>query len=82
MNCSLIPSTHLLPSVSVFLINLYYLFPGQKVSNLAELELNVIKKDTVITTDKGLEITSDLVISCTGSKINSSAYSSTLSMFV
>ncbi|XP_046884918.1 apoptosis-inducing factor 2 isoform X2 [Hypomesus transpacificus] len=51
---------------------------GQKVSNLAELELNVIKKDTVITTDKGLEITADLVISCTGSKINSSAYSSTL----
>ncbi|XP_067091722.1 apoptosis-inducing factor 2 [Osmerus mordax] len=51
---------------------------GQKVSNLAELDLNVFKKDTVITTDKGLEITADLVISCTGSKINSSAYSSTL----
>lgn len=51
---------------------------GQRVSNLSELQMNVTKKDMVITTDKGTEITADLVICCTGSKINSSAYSPTL----
>ncbi|XP_030627039.1 ferroptosis suppressor protein 1 isoform X2 [Chanos chanos] len=51
----------------------------QKVTNLNDLELNVTRKDIVIKTDKDTEITADLVICCTGNKINSTAYSSSLS---
>ncbi|XP_010868511.1 apoptosis-inducing factor 2 [Esox lucius] len=51
---------------------------GQKVSKLSELELNVTHKDTEIKTDKDTEITADLVICCTGMKINSGAYSTNL----
>ncbi|KAG9344510.1 hypothetical protein JZ751_011180 [Albula glossodonta] len=50
----------------------------QKVSNYDDLEFNVTRKDIKIMTDKGTELTADLVISCTGMKINSAAYSSTL----
>ncbi|KAG5267041.1 hypothetical protein AALO_G00239160 [Alosa alosa] len=52
---------------------------GQKVANLKDLTLNVTQKDMIITTDKGTEIKVDLVICCTGNKINSQAYSSTMS---
>ncbi|XP_051897496.1 ferroptosis suppressor protein 1-like [Pristis pectinata] len=48
---------------------------GQKVTNLHELVLNEMQPDMKILTDKGLEITADMVICCTGIKINSSAYS-------
>lgn len=57
----------------------FHLTLGQKVSNLSILELNVTNKNMVIVTDKDTEITADLVICCTGMKINSDAYSSTLS---
>lgn len=48
---------------------------GQKVTNLRDLILNETQPDMRILTDKGLEITADLVICCTGIKVNSSAYS-------
>ncbi|XP_064173069.1 apoptosis-inducing factor 2 [Anguilla rostrata] len=51
---------------------------GQKVSNLSDLELNVTRKNTTVMTDKGTELITDIVISCTGNKINSAAYSSSL----
>lgn len=51
---------------------------GQKVSNLSDLELNVTRKNMTVVTDKGTELITDIVISCTGNKINSAAYSSSL----
>ncbi|KAJ8250567.1 hypothetical protein COCON_G00224890 [Conger conger] len=51
---------------------------GQKVSNLSDLELNVTRKNMTVLTDKGRELTADLVISCIGNKVNSAAYSSSL----
>ncbi|XP_062852200.1 apoptosis-inducing factor 2 isoform X1 [Trichomycterus rosablanca] len=51
---------------------------GQKVSNLDELELNVTRKGSVVKTDKNEQFTVDLVFSCMGNKINSSAYKSSL----
>ncbi|KAL4641151.1 apoptosis-inducing factor 2 [Arapaima gigas] len=51
---------------------------GQKVSNLSDLELNVTRKDTAVLTDKGTKILTDLVICCTGNRINSAAYRSSL----
>ncbi|KAJ8359549.1 hypothetical protein SKAU_G00160740 [Synaphobranchus kaupii] len=51
---------------------------GQKVSNLSDLEFNVTRKNMTILTDKDTELIADLVISCTGNKINSAAYSSSL----
>ncbi|CAJ1066658.1 apoptosis-inducing factor 2 [Xyrichtys novacula] len=52
---------------------------GQKVLNMSELELNVTRKNTVVTTDKGTSLTTDLVISCVGLKVNSAAYASSFS---
>ncbi|KAK2921489.1 apoptosis-inducing factor 2 isoform X2 [Channa argus] len=52
---------------------------GQKVSNLSELQLNVTRKNTEVTTDKGETLTTDLIISCTGLRVNSAAYASALS---
>ncbi|XP_012683015.2 apoptosis-inducing factor 2 [Clupea harengus] len=52
---------------------------GQKVANLQDLKLNVTQKDIVVTTDKGTELKADLVICCAGNKINSGAYSATMS---
>ncbi|KAG8135300.1 hypothetical protein E2320_008326 [Naja naja] len=49
---------------------------GQKVSNLHMLSLNQFKENMIVKTDKGTEVAADLVILCTGIKINSSAYSS------
>ncbi|KAJ8359547.1 hypothetical protein SKAU_G00160720 [Synaphobranchus kaupii] len=51
---------------------------GQKVANLSDLEFNVTRKNMTILTDKDTELIADLVISCTGNKINSAAYSSSL----
>ncbi|KAJ8248472.1 hypothetical protein GJAV_G00242380 [Gymnothorax javanicus] len=51
---------------------------GHKVSNLSELEFNVTRKNMRVVTDKGTELITDLVVCCTGSKINSAAYSSSL----
>ncbi|KAG8000413.1 Apoptosis-inducing factor 2 [Nibea albiflora] len=74
----------LLPSVrqeakEVLLQKGVELLLGHKVSNLSELQLNVTQKNTVVTTDKGERLTTDLVISCIGLKINSAAYASSFS---
>ncbi|NWY06938.1 AIFM2 factor, partial [Nothoprocta ornata] len=47
-----------------------------RVSNLEELTLNRFQKDMVVRTEKGSEVTVDMVIPCTGIRINSSAYAS------
>lgn len=49
---------------------------GQKVSNLSELQLNVTHKNLLVVTDQGTRLTTDLIISCIGLKINSAAYAS------
>ncbi|XP_058841146.1 apoptosis-inducing factor 2 isoform X2 [Acipenser ruthenus] len=51
---------------------------SEKVSNLAELSINVTQKGMKVLTDKGSEVTADLVIRCTGIRVNSAAYSSVL----
>ncbi|XP_066534907.1 apoptosis-inducing factor 2 isoform X4 [Hoplias malabaricus] len=51
---------------------------GQKVSNLNELEFNVTRKGMIVKTDKDVQCTVDLVICCTGNKVNSDAYKSSL----
>lgn len=75
--------SELLPSVrqqakDVLLEKGVELVLGQKVPNLKELHLNATQKDMVIKTDKGTEITTDLIICCTGNRINSGAYKSTM----
>ncbi|XP_074532508.1 ferroptosis suppressor protein 1 [Halichoeres trimaculatus] len=52
---------------------------GQKVLNLSELQLNVISRNMVVSTDRGTSLTTDLIISCVGLKINSAAYASSFS---
>ncbi|XP_025960586.2 ferroptosis suppressor protein 1 isoform X1 [Dromaius novaehollandiae] len=49
---------------------------SERVSNLENFTLNQFHKDMVVRTEKGTEITADMVILCTGIKINSSAYAS------
>jgi len=49
---------------------------GHKLLNLSALQLNVTQKNTVVTTDKGETLTTDLIICCTGLRINSAAYAS------
>lgn len=46
--------------------------------NVSELQLNVTQKNTVVTTDKGGRLTTDLIICCTGLRVNSAAYASSL----
>uniref|UniRef100_A0A8I5U0H8 Ferroptosis suppressor protein 1 n=1 Tax=Pongo abelii TaxID=9601 RepID=A0A8I5U0H8_PONAB len=48
--------------------------PGERVSNLEELPLNEYREYIKVQTDKGTEVATNLVILCTGIKINSSAY--------
>ncbi|XP_041032006.1 ferroptosis suppressor protein 1-like [Carcharodon carcharias] len=48
---------------------------GQKVINLQDLVVNEMQDNIKVVTDKGLEIITDMVICCTGIRINSSAYS-------
>ncbi|XP_039994266.1 apoptosis-inducing factor 2 [Xiphias gladius] len=74
----------LLPSVrqqakEVLLEKGVELLLGQKVSNLSELRLNVTQKNMVVTTDKGETLTTDLLVCCTGLKVNSAAYASSFS---
>ncbi|XP_041802891.1 apoptosis-inducing factor 2 isoform X2 [Chelmon rostratus] len=74
----------LLPSVrqqakQVLLDKGVELLLGQKVSNLSELRLNVTNKNTVVTTDRGDTLTTDLIINCTGLRVNSAAYTSSFS---
>ncbi|XP_015278385.1 PREDICTED: apoptosis-inducing factor 2 [Gekko japonicus] len=52
---------------------------SERVSNLAMLTLNQFKENMTVKTDKGTEIATDMVILCTGIKVNSSAYCSTFS---
>ncbi|KAI9514882.1 hypothetical protein NQZ68_029727 [Dissostichus eleginoides] len=52
---------------------------GEKVSNLSELQLNVVSRNSEVKTDKGQTLISDLIISCTGLKVNSDAYASSFS---
>ncbi|XP_043534950.1 ferroptosis suppressor protein 1-like isoform X2 [Chiloscyllium plagiosum] len=55
-----------------------HLLLGQKVNNLSELTVNKVQKDTKVLTNKGQEIKTDMVICCTGIKINSSSYANAL----
>ncbi|XP_075932642.1 ferroptosis suppressor protein 1 isoform X3 [Anarhichas minor] len=71
----------LLPSVrqqakEVLLEKGVELLLGEKVSNLSELQLNVTQRNSVVTTERGTNLTSDLIICCTGLKVNSAAYGS------
>nr|XP_057915312.1 apoptosis-inducing factor 2 [Doryrhamphus excisus]XP_057915322.1 apoptosis-inducing factor 2 [Doryrhamphus excisus] len=47
---------------------------GQKVSNLSSLTLNVTQKNMEVTTENGTILTTDLIINCSGLKVNSAAY--------
>lgn len=75
--------THLLrggviPDLALARVNRRLCVTGQKVSNLSELQLNVTQKDTVVTTERGDHVTTDLIICCTGLRVNCAAYSSSL----
>lgn len=74
----------LLPSVrqeakDVLLEKGVELLLGQKVSNLSGLQLNVAQKNMVVTVEGGDQVTTDLIICCTGGRVNSAAYSNSLS---
>ncbi|XP_065602384.1 ferroptosis suppressor protein 1 isoform X2 [Cyrtonyx montezumae] len=47
---------------------------SEKVSNMQKLTANQFQKDMVVRTDKGTEVVADMVVLCTGIKVNSSAY--------
>ncbi|XP_035393041.1 ferroptosis suppressor protein 1 isoform X1 [Cygnus atratus] len=49
---------------------------GERVSNVKNLTTNQFQKDMVVRTEKGTEVAVDMVVLCTGIKINSSAYAS------
>ncbi|KFV73263.1 Apoptosis-inducing factor 2, partial [Struthio camelus australis] len=49
---------------------------SERVSNLEDFTPNQFQKDMVVRTEKGTEVTVDMVVLCTGIKINSSAYAS------
>ncbi|XP_059496248.1 ferroptosis suppressor protein 1-like [Stegostoma tigrinum] len=55
-----------------------HLLLGQKVNNLSELTVNKVQKDIKVLTNKGEEIITDMVICCTGIRINSSSYTNAL----
>jgi len=42
----------------------------ERVSNLSDLSLNKHEQDQVVTTESGKEIKADLIIPCTGTKLN------------
>ncbi|XP_034993861.1 ferroptosis suppressor protein 1 isoform X2 [Zootoca vivipara] len=56
-----------------------HLLLSQKVENLQSLTLNKFKENMIVKTDKGTEIVTDMVILCTGIKVNSAAYSGAFS---
>ncbi|XP_042339406.1 apoptosis-inducing factor 2, partial [Plectropomus leopardus] len=71
----------LLPSVrreakEVLLEKGVELLLGQKVANLSQLQLNVTRNNTEVTTERGDRLTTDLIICCTGLRVNSAAYAS------
>ncbi|XP_027639229.2 ferroptosis suppressor protein 1 [Falco naumanni] len=47
---------------------------SERVSDVENLTLNQFQKDMVVRTEKGTEVVADMVVLCTGIKINSSAY--------
>ncbi|XP_066476757.1 ferroptosis suppressor protein 1 [Tiliqua scincoides] len=51
-----------------------HLLLSERVINLPTLTLNKFKENMVVKTDKGTEVITDMVVVCTGIKINSSAY--------
>ncbi|XP_064001148.1 ferroptosis suppressor protein 1 [Pogoniulus pusillus] len=51
-----------------------HLLLGEKVDSVENLTPNQFRKDTVVRTEKGTEVVVDMVVLCTGIKINSSAY--------
>ncbi|XP_069394189.1 LOW QUALITY PROTEIN: ferroptosis suppressor protein 1 [Paralichthys olivaceus] len=74
----------LLPSVrhqakEVLLQKGVELLLGEKVNNLSQLQLNVTNKNTEVTTERGETLTTDLIVRCTGLKVNSAAYDSSFS---
>nr|XP_020669053.1 apoptosis-inducing factor 2 [Pogona vitticeps]XP_020669054.1 apoptosis-inducing factor 2 [Pogona vitticeps]XP_020669055.1 apoptosis-inducing factor 2 [Pogona vitticeps] len=56
-----------------------HLVLGERVANLDMLTLNQFKENMVVRTHTGTEIATDMVILCTGIKVNSAAYSRTFS---
>lgn len=54
---------------------------GHKVANLSDLKLNVTTKNTEVLTDKGERINVDLIICCTGLRVNTSAYQSSFCQY-
>ncbi|XP_033065219.1 apoptosis-inducing factor 2 [Trachypithecus francoisi] len=69
----------LLPSVrqevkEILLRKGVQLLLSERVSNLEELPLNEYREYIKVQTDKGTEVATNLVILCTGIKINNSAY--------
>ncbi|XP_060943547.1 apoptosis-inducing factor 2 [Limanda limanda] len=52
---------------------------GEKVDNLSRLQLNVTSRNMAVTTERGATLTTDLIVCCTGQKVNSSAYDSSFS---
>lgn len=46
----------------------------EKVSDVENLRPNQFQKDMVVRTEKGTEVVVDMMVLCTGIKINSSAY--------
>ncbi|NXX43863.1 AIFM2 factor, partial [Tricholaema leucomelas] len=51
-----------------------HLVLGEKVNNVESLIPSQFRKDMVVRTEKGTEVVVDMVVLCTGIKINSSAY--------
>ncbi|XP_047458442.1 apoptosis-inducing factor 2 [Mugil cephalus] len=49
---------------------------GQKLSGLSELQFNMTRRNMEVSTDRGLTLTTDLLLCCTGCRVNSSAYAS------
>ncbi|XP_068423368.1 ferroptosis suppressor protein 1 [Clinocottus analis] len=47
---------------------------GEKVADLSALQFNVTQKDRLVTTERGSQLTTDLILCCTGLKVNSAAY--------
>ncbi|XP_010176274.2 apoptosis-inducing factor 2 [Antrostomus carolinensis] len=47
---------------------------SERVSNVENLTPNRFQKDMAVRTEKGTEVVADIVVLCTGIKINSSAY--------
>ncbi|CAN9499537.1 unnamed protein product [Ophioblennius macclurei] len=51
----------------------------EKVRDLHQLQLNTTQKDMQVTTETGIRLSTDLIICCTGLRVNTTAYQSALS---